>query len=641
MRASRHVLATSATLIAPAAAYRSPWLSHISPAPPPGMPFTLVRLATLLRITSPPISCSLLTRRLLSSLNAQATRGEPAIVGIVCAMFWAAVWALLFRWTLPRIRQLPLSTDWGPALLRRQKAVLSDIGFASVAGSMSDDHTADMFAWICLTALVHFVSGCMTLPVVVNGAWEHVSPTGHLVFFTGTWLAIGWSLYDFCDQSLRCFAQGPMRMGLSGMECPCPRSFWGIMCLLNHPFYFALVLPMNSQLADVTQYHTLICAHLLGTGVHLLLRQAALVFDVVGRRARSMLQITLSLHVVTVLTCRGALFFPLIVDCAGYLREVDPESSLILTAPAITMGIVNIVLIIDAIKASLWCSQSNTPIGAASPSARPLRATDSGTQGLDPACDDAQDLVEEDMTTTRSHKSSRPPRSKRSKGTQGTRSRSHSRSRSRNSSRERGLDLDEEMTFDFASSRYLSDDDDYDAGRLGEQPRFSGGSRIPPARSGTARSNGVNRDAAASCASESEADRARARRQADEARRKNTHVPFTPSSATNGTSRSPTAAAGAAAATATASPPEPTVDHSIIFATGKMPRRASHYAMLGVSRGANAEEIKKAFRQLSMRWHPDKNPSDASKAEFVFMGIKEAYDCLSDPTKRRRYDKVG
>ena len=92
--------------------------------------------------------------------------GEPAIVGIVCACFGPC--GLLFRWTLPRIR-LPLSTDWGPALLRRQKPVLSDIGFASVAGSMSDDHTADMFAWICLTALVHFVSGCMTL-LVVNGA---------------------------------------------------------------------------------------------------------------------------------------------------------------------------------------------------------------------------------------------------------------------------------------------------------------------------------------------------------------------------------------------------------------------------------------------------------------------------------------
>ena len=41
-----------------------------------------------------------------------------------------------------------------------------------------------------------------------------------------------------------------------------------------------------------------------------------------------------------------------------------------------------------------------------------------------------------------------------------------------------------------------------------------------------------------------------------------------------------------------------------------------------------------------MKWHPDKNPSETAKAEFVFMHIKDAYECLSDPTKRRRYDRL-
>ena len=90
-----------------------------------------------------------------------------------------------------------------------------------------------------------------------------------------------------------------------------------------------------------------------------------------------------------------------------------------------------------------------------------------------------------------------------------------------------------------------------------------------------------------------------------------------------------------------ASEPAPRmVDHSIIFSTGIIPKRTTHYAMLGVSKSASDEEVKKAFRSLSMKWHPDKNPSDVAKAEIVFMGIKDAYECLADPTKRKRYDKT-
>ena len=71
-----------------------------------------------------------------------------------------------------------------------------------------------------------------------------------------------------------------------------------------------------------------------------------------------------------------------------------------------------------------------------------------------------------------------------------------------------------------------------------------------------------------------------------------------------------------------------------------LPSKASHYAMLGVAKSAGAEDIKKAYNKLAMKWHPDKNPSETAKAEFVFMRIKDAYECLSDPTKRRRYDRL-
>jgi DnaJ-class molecular chaperone len=65
-----------------------------------------------------------------------------------------------------------------------------------------------------------------------------------------------------------------------------------------------------------------------------------------------------------------------------------------------------------------------------------------------------------------------------------------------------------------------------------------------------------------------------------------------------------------------------------------------YYKILGVSRSASAVEIKKAFRRLARKFHPDVNPGDKS-AEARFKEINEAYEVLSDPEKRKKYDTLG
>jgi DnaJ-class molecular chaperone len=65
-----------------------------------------------------------------------------------------------------------------------------------------------------------------------------------------------------------------------------------------------------------------------------------------------------------------------------------------------------------------------------------------------------------------------------------------------------------------------------------------------------------------------------------------------------------------------------------------------YYKILGVARGASSDDIKKAFRKLARKHHPDVNPGD-KKAEEKFKEINEAYEVLSDSDKRRKYDTLG
>jgi len=64
------------------------------------------------------------------------------------------------------------------------------------------------------------------------------------------------------------------------------------------------------------------------------------------------------------------------------------------------------------------------------------------------------------------------------------------------------------------------------------------------------------------------------------------------------------------------------------------------YKTLGVERNASDDEIKKAYRRLAMKYHPDRNPDDKS-AESKFKDVKQAYEVLSNSQKRAAYDQFG
>jgi DnaJ family protein C protein 7 len=73
----------------------------------------------------------------------------------------------------------------------------------------------------------------------------------------------------------------------------------------------------------------------------------------------------------------------------------------------------------------------------------------------------------------------------------------------------------------------------------------------------------------------------------------------------------------------------------------KKSKRKDYYKILGIPKNAGDDEIKKAYRKLALKWHPDKNQESEEtkkKAEQMFKDVGEAYAVLSDPKKKRRYD---
>ena len=72
-----------------------------------------------------------------------------------------------------------------------------------------------------------------------------------------------------------------------------------------------------------------------------------------------------------------------------------------------------------------------------------------------------------------------------------------------------------------------------------------------------------------------------------------------------------------------------------------MASKRDYYEVLGVSKTATDEELKKAYRKLAKKYHPDANPDNKEEAESKFKEVNEAYEVLSDPQKRKMYDQFG
>ena len=71
------------------------------------------------------------------------------------------------------------------------------------------------------------------------------------------------------------------------------------------------------------------------------------------------------------------------------------------------------------------------------------------------------------------------------------------------------------------------------------------------------------------------------------------------------------------------------------------PTSDDYYRVLGVPRDATEAQLKKAYRKLAIKYHPDKNPDDKEGAEMRFKAVASAYEVLSDPERRDRFDRFG
>ena len=583
----------------------------------------------------------------------QVPKGN-AEVGVVSSLFWAVMWAVLYRFALPKMSRQLLDTPWGHSAVRQQRVMLSEIGFtgaaASVDSELTDVEVAGLSSWLCLTALVHVAAGALALPLALNG-WGQCGTPCHLAFFMATWVMVGWCTFAALDETLRCFCFDQLGgASVSGLSNRSPRPFWALTCLMYYPFWLTLVLPMNEVGAGVESYHALACAMMLGGGVQIGCRQLALLLGAIGDRwLLSVQRAILVLNLAVVLVSRGLVFFPSTVECVAQLRRhVTPASGDAFLVAAVLTGFFNVAAVLDAIKGTMWCSSLGTPARAGPGNihqSQPLREDDHGRAGR------YDDSTAEDSTTplgcepegapARHRRVGRGQRSRQNRGGPRHASKGHRVSNEDDFAdcddeerawRRRGAsglhaDEDEEMTFGFGAG--------------GAQ---CGGPASPATgdahMGGDGSFDGFNKSRRSTKSHHrAGADTETHKRQHGYGSQQHDSEPQPPRPSQHPDSQRQASATAAATAEQKVAEAKPTaVDHSALLEQGRL-SKVGHYALLGVAKQATDNDIKKAFFQLSRKWHPDKNPDDKDKADAIFRGIKEAYECLSDPVRRRRYDK--
>ena len=502
--------------------------------------------------------------------------------------------------------------------------MLRGVGFhaSSRQTEFTDRGLIDTFCFMILSAFVHVFAGLLVLPCSLQG-WDNASGLGKMGIFAASFMILGWCLFVSLDEFLRCFL--PVGTSVSGLSSPCPCRLWASMAFGYHFFWITLILPANELDPHSDAYHTLICTMCFGGGLHALARLAVpLLSDHASCHSRVPHKVAVLLSLVVSVYSRIALYFPAAIECFKGLHRQVPASANTFGIAAVLTGVFNIAVVMDAVVLSMTRNNSDD-INA-------QRMPQSQARPLKPAVSD-----EHVAECTRAQRARPRPKSSR-------------RGRAANQSGSTESITDDTGEDELTFGSYLShEEESIDAENFVNSTESSESSGTPHASTRWPQSladekranpkgprrnyrNDFRHERIREETDSSKDELRDARRGAQRQRCDQQACQQPPLGDGDGPKSSQRSHADDRDA-----PPQP-ADYCALYASSQL-NSVGHYVLLGLNKNASADDIKRAFYQLSRRWHPDKNPADKDRTEAVFRSIKEAYECLSDPIKRKRYDK--